>query len=70
MTWLKTIASEVFGLFVEDGSFAVALLLWIALLWVLIHYVAISGVAAAALLFGGLAVVLVESVLRFARSKR
>ena len=30
MAWLKTVWSEFIGLFVDDGSLAVAVLLWLA----------------------------------------
>lgn len=31
MKWIGAIVREVFGLFVDDGSFAVAILVWLAL---------------------------------------
>lgn len=31
MQWIRKITAEVFGLFVDDGSFALAVLVWIGL---------------------------------------
>ena len=31
MRWLRSIAREVFGLFVDDASFALAILVWVVL---------------------------------------
>ncbi len=33
MRWIVTIVREIFGLFVDDGSFALAVLAWIGLVW-------------------------------------
>ena len=33
MRWLAMIVREIFGLFVDDGSFALAVLAWIVLVW-------------------------------------
>jgi hypothetical protein len=70
MRWMRSVAREVWGLFVEDGSFAVGILVWLAVVllgvrrsgWGL-HW---GGVA----LFVGLALVLIENVLRYARNPR
>ncbi len=66
MGWLRSIVREVFGLFVDDGSLAIALLAWI-----------IGGVAVIRMLslghwsgpvfFAGIALVLAENVLRASR---
>jgi hypothetical protein len=68
MRWLRSIAREVVGLFVDDGSFAIAILVWLAVMLVLGRVVA-GGRWLGCALFGGLAVVLIESVLRFARRR-
>jgi hypothetical protein len=70
MRWIRSVAREVVGLFVDDGSFAGAIVAWL-----LIYLVALPRVAAAArwaglALFAGLALILIESVLRFARRKK
>jgi hypothetical protein len=69
MGWLKSIGRELLGLFVDDGSYAGAILLWVGL--------AVAGLPRLGLgawdgpvLFAGLAAILVESVLRFAARRR
>ena len=64
MTWLKTIWSEFIGLFVDDGSLAVAVL---AVAWLLLPRLPLPPALPPAILFVGLALILVESVLRRAR---
>jgi hypothetical protein len=68
MRWLRSVAREVGGLFVDDGSFAVAILVWLAVMVMLGRVVAGGRWLGWGLLFG-LAVVLIESVLRFARRR-
>jgi hypothetical protein len=69
MRLLKNIAREILGLFVDDGSFAIATLVWVAIvIFILAHVVGhITWLAPA--LMGGLAIILIESVLRFARRR-
>lgn len=64
MQWIKAIGAELFGLFVDDGSFAVAILLWVAAVWLVLPLVALSPGARGPVLFAGLAVILVESAWR------
>lgn len=47
MAWLKSIFREIFELFVEDGSFAIAILVWLAILWLALSYLLLplSGTA-------------------------
>jgi hypothetical protein len=68
MPRLKSIAREILGLFVDDGSFAIAILLFLAFACVGGHFALHSG-ASGPLLFIGLAIILIESVLRFARRR-
>lgn len=67
MRWITTIAREIFGLFVDDGSFAIAIIVWLGVTWLLfaciLDAVAWSGVV----LFVGLAAILAGSALRQAR---
>ena len=67
MRWLKTIVGELFGLFVDDGSFAIAIIAWLAIAWFLswrvLEHIRWSG----AILFGGLVLILIESATRRAR---
>lgn len=67
MNWLRTIAAELFGLFVDDGAFALAIVAWLVLLWWLLPLLAIDARWKALILAGGLIAILVESVLRRAR---
>ena len=67
MSWLKTIFREILGLFVDDGSFAIAILVWLALLWWLLPHLPMGGLWQAVILFAGLIAILIESVLRRAR---
>lgn len=67
MQWIKTIFSELYSVFVDDGSFAIAILLWVVLLWLLVPRLGLSGSWNGALLFAGLCAILVESALRRAR---
>ena len=67
MSWLKTIFREILGLFVDDGSFAIAILVWLALLCWLLPHLPMGGLWQAVILFAGLIAILIESVLRRAR---
>ena len=67
MAWLREIFRELFGLFVDDGSFAIAILAWIGLLWLLLPRLNISAGWNGIILFAGLGLILIESVLRRAR---
>jgi hypothetical protein len=69
MRWLESIAREVFGLFVDDGSFAVAILAWLVVCLVVLPRVAAGARWAGPALFAGLALILIESVLRFSRRR-
>jgi hypothetical protein len=68
MRWLRSIVREIVELFVDDGSFAVAILVWLVV--VLLGRMVAEGRWLGCVFFGGLAVVLIESVLRFARRGR
>jgi hypothetical protein len=67
MSWFNSVVRELFGLFVDDGSFAVAILVWLALIWLLPQWVTISAGWVGVILFAGLAAILIESALRRAR---
>ena len=70
MTWLRKIVTELFGLFVDDGSFAIAILVWLGVLWLALPHIPIDNTWRAMILFTGLAIILVESVLRRARQRQ
>jgi hypothetical protein len=68
--WLRTIALELYGLFVDDGLFAAAILLWLALTLIAAH-THLSPHWRAFALPAGLAAILVESLIRASgRTKR
>ena len=70
MTWLKNIVREIFGLFVDDVSFALAILLWLAVTrWVMPH-LNIPSRLTGVLLFAGLALILAESAARYSRRQQ
>lgn len=69
MSRLRGVALELWGLFVEDGSFAVAILLWVAVTVFLLPIFLPDrwrGPAA----FAGVAAILIENVLRTAKRQR
>ena len=70
MNSIKTIFREIFGLFVDDASFALAILIWLCLVYGISSRHILSYDASAVTLFAGLALILVESAIRFARRKR
>ena len=69
MRWLKSIAREIYGLFVDDGSFAAAIMVWLAFCVVALPRVTAGTWWAGPVLFAGLAVILIESVLRLVRQR-
>jgi len=70
MKWLKNILREIFGLFVDDGSFALAILLWLAVVrWTAPRLNIPSGITGF-ILFAGLALILAESAIRYSRRKQ
>jgi len=70
MNWLKNIFREIFGLFVDDGSFALAIIIWLVLIRWTTSHLSLSPAATGILLFAGLALILIESTVRYARHKR
>jgi hypothetical protein len=70
MNWLKNILREIFGLFVDEGSFALAILIWLAVVrWAAPRLNIPSGITGV-LLFAGLALILAESATRYSRHKQ
>ena len=64
MQWIRTVAVELFGLFVDDGPFAIAIVVWLGVIGLLslrfLRGVEWSGVT----LFAGLGVILIWSAMR------
>jgi len=65
--WLRTVWSELLGLFVDDGALAVAVLLWLAVAWLLLPRLPLPHGLASVILFLGLALILIESAARRSR---
>ena len=61
MGWLRTIVTEVWGLFVDDLGLAIGALVWVGLIWIGASWL---GPAAGPALFSGLALILFTSALR------
>ncbi len=64
MRWFKTIIRELFGLFVDDGSFALTIVVWLGIAWLVLPWLTAGSAWGGAALFAGLAVILAESVWR------
>lgn len=67
MKWITNILREILGLFVDDGSFALAILIWLAVVHWAIPRLSISPAATDAIFFTGLALILVENAIRYSR---
>lgn len=67
MRWLKAIIAEILDLFVDDESFALAIVVWLGAIWFVLSRLHITTDWAGIVLFAGLAAILVESVLRRVR---
>jgi hypothetical protein len=67
MSVLLLIRDELWGLFVDDGVFAGAIVVWLLVGWCLLPRLGLPGGLPAFLLFAGLAAILVLSALRAAR---
>lgn len=70
MQWIRSIAREIWGLFVDDGSFAAGILVWLAIVMLLLRRVAWLERFGGVVLFVGLSALLIENVLRYARKAR
>ena len=64
MRWLRAIGGEIFGLFVDDGAFALAITVWLGAVWVVLPRLGVPTAWGGVILFAGLAVILVESATR------
>jgi membrane protein implicated in regulation of membrane protease activity len=63
MRWLVSIVQELFGLFVDDGRFALGILIWLAVAALCLPHLPLQPLWPGLLLFLGLATVLVWSCL-------
>jgi hypothetical protein len=69
MRRLAYIARELLAMFVDDGRDAATILAWVVVMWLLSRQ-NLPAAVAPALLFAGLAAILVESTARRARKGR
>lgn len=69
MSLARTIITEAWGLFVDDGPFAAAIVAWLALCWAALPRLALAPPWPALVLFAGLAAILVASAVRYSRHK-
>lgn len=67
MSWIRMIVREVLGLFIDNGSFAVAIVVWLILTALVLPRIGIGAGWEGIILFGGLTIILVESATRRAR---
>ena len=67
MTFLRSVLAELFGMFVDDGSLALAILAWVAVIAAVQSLAAVPASMIGILLFLGLALLLLENVMRRAR---
>ena len=67
MSWLRTVLAELWGLFVDDGRDALAIMAWLLLAWLVLPLLHLGGGWGAALFAAGLMVLFVENVLRRSR---
>jgi hypothetical protein len=70
MTLIGTILTELWSLFVDDGSLVIAVILWVLADAIALRNHLIDPAVAAVLLSIGIAVLLAETVLRWARKHR
>ena len=70
MKWLRTILGEIFGLFVDDGSFAIMILTWVLLVTLVFPRMGWIPQWRGLVLFCGLALILVGSAVRYARRNK
>jgi hypothetical protein len=67
MRWIKSAGREILSLFVDDTSFAIAIIVWLGAVWLLSLNV-LRGIAwAGVVLFAGFAAILLWSAMRRAR---
>lgn len=69
MSMVARVARELLGLFVDDGSLALAILAWVAVFAALMSVSAVPSILAGLLLFMGLIVILAENAVRRARKR-
>jgi hypothetical protein len=69
MRLLKATLTELLALFVDDGSLVLAVIAWVAACVACLLFRLIDPASSAVLLAAGIAVLLAENVVRFARAR-
>jgi hypothetical protein len=69
MRWLKAILAEIFGLFVDDIGFALAIIIWLGIIRLGLPRLNLPAAWHGVILFAGLATILAQSALRRASRK-
>jgi hypothetical protein len=67
MHWLKVAIGEIYGLFVDDGHFALAIVVWTLLVWLAAGLLQALGASGGTVFFIGLAAILFVNARRSAR---
>lgn len=70
MQWIRAVLRELLGLFIEDGRFAATILIWLGAAKLALPRLGMPRRWQGAILFGGLGLILAESVLRYSRRRR
>ncbi|GLS46254.1 hypothetical protein [Methylobacterium brachythecii] len=68
MNAIKTIVHELGGLVVDDVGFALAVVVWIALVWLLSDFILSPSPWVPTMFFVGLGTIVLESVMRRSRA--
>jgi hypothetical protein len=69
MNLIATIGKELLGLFVDDGSLALAILVWVGSIAATTAWLDLGAPLAGGALFAGLVAILLENVLRRAAAR-
>jgi hypothetical protein len=64
MSWLKPIGSELIGLFVDDGNFALSILVWLIACSLALPRLGLPSFLPPTILFAGLVVILARGAMR------
>ena len=64
MSWLRSIWSELIGLFVDDGKFALSMLIWLVACGLVLPRLGLPSFLPPMILFAGLVVILARSAVR------
>jgi hypothetical protein len=67
MRWLKAAIGEIYGLFVDDGHFALAIVVWLLLVWLAVGLLPALAAWGGIAFFLGLAAILLVNARQSAR---